>query len=85
MANQDNGAIIESSPSIDKVKDDDTREGFQHILDLGQRNVIELSAAPTAGAPLLEDREVGQYSDDVWFRIGGKLYKQSADEVITIT
>ena len=67
------------------LENDETREHIKDIQEGALGNALPLSSAPTAAKPLLEDNEVGQNGNDVWFRIGSNLYKITATEVIAIT
>ena len=70
---------------LEQIKDDEVREQLKEIQEEALGNALTLSSAPTAGTPLLEDNEVGQNGNDLWFRIGSNLYKITADEIIAIT
>ena len=49
------------------------------------QNAIELDAAPTAAVPLLDDDEVGIYSNAIYWRKSSTIYVFSSDSQITIT
>lgn len=77
--------MIPLKKPTEDLKDEPTRLHVNHILQEAMGNPIVLGSAPTASAPLLDDQSWGQYSNDIFFRIGGNIYKFTADEVITIT
>ena len=70
---------------IEPIKDLEIREHIKEIQESALGNVIQLSAAPTAEAPLLEDNEIGRHGNNIWIRIANILYRIATDEQITIT
>jgi len=69
----------------DDIQDFNLRSHIEFLQENTQGNALELSAAPTATEPLLEDKEVGQYGNDLYFRVGNTIYKLSSDEQITVS
>ena len=70
---------------LDKIKDDDTREALDFIQEEVQGNPLELSAAPTATAPLLENFETGIYNNVLYLRKGSTILVFTPGSTITIT
>ena len=66
-------------------KDKDQQEIIEHIFQEGQGKIIDLSAAPTASAPLLDADEVGKFEDKIYWRRGEKIYEITPSTTITIT
>jgi hypothetical protein len=72
--------------STDRIKDFDTRDLFDYLLQEGTGQYLILDAVPTATAPLLQDGERGiDTSDDIWIRRNNKLYQITPTSVINIT
>ena len=67
------------------IKDEETRLAVEFILTEGLGNAISLSAAPVAATPLLDDNEIGIYSDKIYVRKGAKIYRIDPAATITIT
>jgi len=57
---------------------EDIQEGFQE-------NYIELSAAPTASEPLLEDNENGTFENIYYKRVANTILVFTPSSTITIT
>ncbi len=71
-------------PTLD-IPDEVTRLHVESLQEETQQNVIELSAAPTAAAPLLQDREIGSYSNILYMRVSSKIFVITPSSIITIT
>ena len=77
-------ALPEKRP-IDAIKDTEIREQFKEIQEGAIGNVLQLSAAPTASTPLLQDNEIGEISDKLYIRVQDKIYEITPSTVTTIT
>ena len=71
--------------NLELIKDNETRLAVEFLQENAIGKAIELSAVPTAAAPLLKDNEIGYYSNIVYFRIENKIYVITPSSVITIT
>ena len=69
----------------DDLKENSIRAHIEHIQQEAQGNILILSAAPTASAPLLQDLEVGQYGTSFYWRVGSTIYVFASSSQITIT
>ena len=69
----------------DRVKDQDTRDVLDYLQEAVQGNTLELSAAPTAADPLLEDNESGFYNNSLYVRKGSTIYVFASSSQITVT
>lgn len=67
------------------IKDDEIRKHIEDLQEEVTGEVIELSAAPTASEPLLEDMEWGVYDDILYHRVKSKIYEFTPTETITIS
>jgi len=67
------------------IENENTRLHIESVQEEAIGNPIILSAAPTATAPLLSANEVGQNGSDIFIRVGQKLFKLTAADVIDIT
>jgi hypothetical protein len=70
---------------LNDIKDNILREHFNFLQQESQGKIIELGAAPTAGAPLLQDYEWGVYSNVLYQRVGNSIYSYTPTAVITVT
>lgn len=67
------------------IKDDDTRTSFEFLQEaLQQKDLPELSAAPTTTEPLLEANEAGWYGDKMYKRIAGTVYEFTPSDTIVV-
>lgn len=66
------------------LKDSSVLAHIAHIQQEAMGNMITLSAAPSSTAPLLQDNEVGNYGNDIYWRIGNTIHKFSSDSQITV-
>jgi len=71
-------------PILD-IQDEITRLHIESLQEETQQNVIELSAAPTATAPLLQDREIGSYNNILYMRVSGSIFVITPSSVIVVT
>ena len=71
--------------NIELVKDTETRNVLQHILQEGMGNIITLSAVPTATVPLLSPDEIGVYSNVLYVRKESTIYVITPSSTITVT
>lgn len=67
------------------IKDENIRTHIEHLQAEAQGNIIILSAAPTASAPLLQANEWGQYGNSFYCRVGQVIYVFASSSQITIT
>lgn len=67
------------------IKEQVIKDHFDSINENAQGKVIELSAAPTASAPLLEAGEIGKFGNDIYERVENTILKFSSDDQIVIT
>ena len=70
---------------LDDVKEINLREHLKHLQEESKGRDLELSAAPTADDPLLEDGEAGVYGGIIYSRIGDTIYVVTPSSTITIT
>lgn len=70
---------------LDDVKEINLREHLQFIQEEAAGNALELSAAPTATEPLLEDGEAGVYGGLIYSRIGDTIYVVTPSSTISVT
>ena len=56
------------------IKDEDTRQAINFILEEGMGNPIILESEPAAGVPLLNANEWGVYSGKVYIRKAQIIY-----------
>lgn len=71
--------------STDRIKDADVKDQIDFIQQEALGNVITLGAIPTATEPLLENDQIGLFSDKLYIRKTGKVYRIDPGLVITIT
>lgn len=76
MTKEDVIGLPQKRPT-DAIKDVEIRQQIEDIQEDATGRVIELSAAPTATVPLLQDGERGTY--------GGILYSRVANNVFAFT
>lgn len=76
--------LIQKRP-LELIKDDEVREQIKDIQENVTGNVIALSAAPTATAPLLEDGERGTFENKWYSRVGSVIHEFTPSQNITIT
>jgi hypothetical protein len=70
---------------LDKIADVELRDVLTHIQEESLGRALELSAAPSASAPLLQDNEVGKYNNKYYRRIGSQIFEVTPSSVINIT
>lgn len=66
---------------IDRI----TRDHLEHIYQSAQGKVLELSAVPTATAPLLSDGERGVYANVLYERVGNNINVITPTSTIVVT
>ncbi len=66
------------------LKDGEVREHIKDIQEEATGRVLELSAAPTAAKPLLEDGERGLFNNELYSRVANTIYKFTSDTQIVI-
>ena len=71
-------------PTLD-IQDEIVRQHVENINAEFSENILELSAAPAAADPLLEDNQRGIYGTDYYVRLGSTIYVFAATSTITIT
>ena len=70
---------------VGHIEGENNQEILRYIFEEAMGNIIELSAAPTATAPLLEDKTVGEYDGTLYWRVGKNIYSITPDSTIAIT
>ena len=70
---------------LDGVKDSETREQIKEIQEEATGKVLELSAAPTASVPLIQDGERGVYSGVLYSRVSNTIYVFTPSSTISVT
>jgi hypothetical protein len=70
---------------IDAIQDEVTRKAIEDVHSGAQGVSLELDAAPTATAPVLQDNERGIYSGALYERKGNTIYVFTPSSTITIT
>jgi hypothetical protein len=71
--------------NVGNIKDIDTRQTFEHIFREAFGLPLQLSAAPTATAPLLKANEWGFYSGKLYYRIQNIIYEVTPSSTITVS
>ena len=70
---------------VEFLKDKDQINLMRDVFREAQGNIIILTSAPTADVPLLRANEIGQYLNDIYWRVGQTIYKISSDSQIVVT
>ena len=71
--------------NIDTIKDNDVREHVKELQEQATGRVIELSAAPTASVPLLEDNERGTFENIFYRRVASTILVFTPSSTISVT
>jgi hypothetical protein len=71
-------------PTLD-IENTVVREHIESLQGESYQNVLELSAAPTATAPLLEDNQWGVYSNVLYQRVSNTILVFTPGSTITVT
>jgi hypothetical protein len=69
----------------DRIKDSDVKDHLDFLYENSFGNPIDLSAAPTAGTPLLEDSQLGIFAGILYLRKDMTIYVITPSSTITIT
>lgn len=76
--------LSQKRPSGD-ITDEKMRLHVESIQEDALGNIIPLSAAPTASAPLLEDNQIGSFENILYFRKGSNIEVVTPSSTIAIT
>ena len=71
--------------STGDIEDKVMKDHIDSINEEFAQNTLTLSAAPTAGTPLLEDNGIGINGTSLYVRKGSTIYVFASDSQITIT
>ena len=67
------------------IEDKVLRDHIDNINEEFSQNAIELSAAPTATEPLIDDNDSGIFGNALYVRKGSTIYVFNSDSQISIT
>lgn len=71
--------------NTEQIKDDELKHAIDFIQEEAFGKAIELSAAPTAGVPLLQDGEWGFFAGILYVRIQMNIYAVTPSSIIVVT
>lgn len=71
--------------STGDISDNVLRDHIDNLQEESQESIIILSVAPTAGTPLLDDGQAGQFGTSFYHRVGNTIYVFASSSQITIT